>query len=138
MDPGAERLGYERLNRENYEMADEKKITPLSLAVSAALAASLGPATASADDGLFSMTSLAKGTMIQTIVGDGDGEGSCGGDDEAEGSCGDDAEGEGSCGDEAEGEGEGSCGGDDEGEGSCGGDDEEAEGSCGEGRCGAA
>jgi len=126
-------------------MSDSKMKKPLTLAVGAALAASLAPMGASAaTDGLFSLTSLSSGYMIQTITDDADaegscGEGRCGGDDHtAEGHCGaaadGDADAEGSCG-------EGRCGGDHEAEGSCGAD-HDAEGSCGgdhdaEGSCGA-
>ena len=149
-------------------MSKRTEIKPLALAVSAALAASFaGTTTASADESVFTLTSLSSGYMIADAVRKGDDEGSCGGDKdaEAEGSCGGDKadEAEGSCGgdtgeesaehaddaaaDDADKGEEGSCGGDtgeeDKGEeGSCGGDtgeeDKGEEGKCGEGKCGGA
>lgn len=120
-------------------MSKIKVAKPVALAVGAALAGSFAiGATASADTGAspFAMTSLSAGYML------GAGEGNCGGDKgnkDAEGSCGGDKkdkDAEGSCGGDKDAE--GSCGGDKDAEGSCGGDKEEkdAEGKCGEGKCG--
>jgi hypothetical protein len=130
-------------------MSDKQVVKPVAVAVGTALAGSFA-ISANADDAgasPFAMTTLASGYLLGAQEGScgegkcgGDkeagGEGSCGGDKEGEGSCGGDKEGEGSCGGDKEGE--GSCGGDKGGEGSCGGDKEEAEGKCGEGKCGAA
>jgi uncharacterized low-complexity protein len=115
------------------KMSDKKILKPLSLAVGVALAASVAPTTAGADeDGLFNLTNLSGAYMVRAID-DTDaegscGEGRCGGDADAEGSCGGDGDAEGSCG--GDGDAEGSCGGDTDAEGSCGGDSD-AEGSCG-------
>ena len=109
-------------------MSEKKVITPVALAVGAALAGTFaisGAVNASSIDSPFAMSTLSVGYML------GEGEGSCGGDK------GDKKEGEGSCGEK---EGEGSCG-EKEGEGSCGESGEkegekEGEGKCGEGSCG--
>ncbi len=127
-------------------MSEKRVVTPIALAIGAALASSFaigGVANADSIDNPFEMSTLTAGYML------GEGEGSCGGDAEkegegscGEGSCGGDGEekeGEGSCGgDGEEKDGEGSCGEDKDGEGSCGEDkeDKEGEGSCGEGSCG--
>lgn len=131
-------------------MTRNKVAKPVALAVGAALAGSFAvTGVASADTGAspFAMTTLSAGYML------GAGEGSCGGDkgkgDKAEGSCGGDKGGEGSCGGDKDKDAEGSCGGDKDAEGSCGGDkdkdaegscggdkDKDAEGKCGEGKCG--
>ncbi|MEE8157321.1 MAG: hypothetical protein V3T51_04135 [Gammaproteobacteria bacterium] len=113
-------------------MFKKKELTPLAVAISAALVASLGSISAvSADSSPFVAKSLTSGYMAAAM-----GEGSCGGDKGKEGSCGGDKEKEG---DAEEGEGggegedkgeEGSCGGDKGEEGSCGGDKGE-EGKCG-------
>ena len=92
----------------------------MALAGSFALSSSI--ANAETVQSPFAVTPLTAGYMLTA------GEGSCGGDKG-------DKEGEASCGGDKEGE--ASCGGDKEGEASCGGDKEEAEGSCGEGSCGA-
>ena len=100
-------------------MTSKQKLTPLAVAVSAALAASLAAASVvNADASPFVAKSLTSGYMAAAM-----GEGSCGGDKGKEGSCGGDKEG-------AKGE-EGSCGGDKGEEGSCGGD-KEKEGAKGE------
>jgi uncharacterized low-complexity protein len=110
-------------------MSEKKVIKPIALAVGAALAGTFaisGTVNAEVIDNPFAMSNLTVGYML----GEGEGEGSCGGDK---------AEGEGSCGGDGEKEGEGSCGegGEKEGEGSCGeGGEKEGEGSCGEGSCG--
>lgn len=116
-------------------MIRNKVAKPVALAVGAALAGSFAvTGVASADTGAspFAMTTLSAGYML------GAGEGNCGGDkakDKAEGSCGGDKGDEGSCGGDKDSE--GSCGGDKDSEGSCGGDkDKDAEGKCGEGKCG--
>ncbi|MBT8136379.1 MAG: hypothetical protein KJO54_05105 [Gammaproteobacteria bacterium] len=104
-------------------MSDKMSVKPLSLAVGAALAASMAVgAAAKADASPFSMTTLSSGYMVD--VGEGKcGEGKCGGDkghdrkDKNKGDC------------------EGKCGGDKHAEGKCGGD-KDAEGKCGEGKCG--
>ncbi len=123
-------------------MFEKEVAKPIALAVATALvgAFSVG-SVAQADTSVspFAMTTLTAGYLL----GAG-GEGACGGDKEgeakdAEGSCGGDKEGEakeaeGSCGGDKEGEAkeaEGSCGGDKEGEAK-----EDAEGKCGEGKCG--
>jgi hypothetical protein len=124
-------------------MSEKKIAKPVAIAVGAALAGSFAvTGIASADTGAspFAMTTLSAGYMVST------GEGSCGGDKGdkgGEGSCGGDKGGEGSCGGDKGGEGdkdaEGSCGGDKDAEGSCGGDkgeEKDAEGKCGEGKCG--
>ena len=106
-------------------MSEKRVVTPIALAIGAALASSFaigGVANADSIDNPFEMSTLTAGYML------GEGEGSCGGDakKEGEGSCGGDGE---------EKEGEGSCGGDgehEEGEG----EDKDGEGSCGEGSCG--
>ncbi len=98
-------------------MSDKKAVTPVALAVGAAIAGLALGGTASADTGAspFAMTTLSAGYMLG--VG---GEGACGGD---------------KGGDKQKGE--GACGGDKEkGEGACGGDKEKSEGACGEGSCG--
>ncbi len=93
-------------------MRSKQKLTPLAVAVSAALAASLGAASvANADASPFVAKSLTSGYMAAAM-----GEGSCGGDKGKEGSCSGDKE---KAGDKGE---EGSCGGDKGEEGSCGGD----------------
>jgi uncharacterized low-complexity protein len=100
-------------------MSDKQMKRNFALAVGAALASSLAVASVAQGSTPFTMTSLASGYMAA-------GEGSCGADKKkAEGSCGADKK-----------EAEGSCGGDKkEAEGSCGGD-KDAEGKCGEGKCG--
>ena len=118
-------------------MSDKQVVKPVAVAVGTALAGSFA-ISANADDAgasPFAMTTLASGYLLGAQEGSC-GEGKCGGDKEGEGSCGGDKGGEGSCGGDKGGE--GSCGGDKGGEGSCGGDKEEAEGKCGEGKCGAA
>jgi len=112
----------------------------MALAGSFALSSSI--ANAETVQSPFAMSPLTAGYMLTAgegscggDKGDKEGEASCGGDKEGEASCGGDKEGEASCGGDKEGE--ASCGGDKEGEASCGGDKEEAEGSCGEGSCGA-
>ncbi len=109
-------------------MTSKKKLTPLAVAVTAALAASLGAASvANADASPFVAKSLTSGYMAAAM-----GEGSCGDDKGKEGSCGGDKGKEGSCGgDKGE---EGSCGGD-KGE-DAGEEDKGEEGKCGEGKCG--
>ncbi len=109
-------------------MSTRKELTPLAIAISAALVASLGSVSvASADSSPFAAQSLTSGYMAANM-----GEGSCGGDKGKEGSCGGDKGEEGSCGgdkgDEGE-EGEGEGG---EGEG----EEKGEEGKCGEGKCG--
>ena len=103
-------------------MFEKESAKPIALAVATALvgAFSVG-SVAQADTSVspFAMTTLTAGYLL----GAG-GEGTCGGDREAEGSCGGDKEGEAK-------EAEGSCGGDKEGEVK-----EDAEGKCGEGKCG--
>jgi uncharacterized low-complexity protein len=92
-------------------MSKKNEIKPLSIAVGAALAASvLTMGAANAEVNPFELNTLSSGYM----VADSDSEGSCG-----EGKCG-----EGKCG-EGKDKAEGSCG-----EGKCG------EGKCGEGKCG--
>ncbi len=119
-------------------MSTRKELTPLAIAISVALVASLGSVSvASADSSPFAAQSLTSGYMAASM-----GEGSCGGDKGKEGSCGGDKGEEGSCGgDKGE---EGSCGGDkgeegEEGEGEGGegeGEEKGEEGKCGEGKCG--
>ncbi len=113
-------------------MTRKQKLTPLAIAVSAAIAASLGAVSvANADSSPFAMQSLTSGYMAADA-----GEGSCGGDKGKEGSCGGDKGEEGSCGGDKDAEGEdkgeeGKCG-----EGKCCGDKSAEEGKCGEGKCG--
>ncbi len=112
-------------------MSKKIELTPLAVAVSAALIASLGSISAvSADSSPFVAKSLTSGYMAAAM-----GEGSCGGDKGKEGSCGGDKGKEGSCGgDKGE---EGSCGGDKgEGDGEGEGEEKGEEGKCGEGKCG--
>jgi uncharacterized low-complexity protein len=88
----------------------DKNLKPVTVAVGAALATSVGAVSvASADTTPFAMTALSSGYMADVHFGEGN---KCGGDD-------------------AKGE-EGKCG-----EGKCGGDDAKGEeGKCGEGKCG--
>lgn len=120
-------------------MFEKEVAKPIALAVATALVGSIAiGSVAQADTSVspFAITTLSTGYLLGAA-----GEGTCGGDKqdaakEAEGSCGGDKEAEGSCGGDKEGEAkeaEGSCGGDKEGEAK-----EDAEGKCGEGKCGAA
>jgi len=87
-------------------MSKKNELKPLSIAVGAALAASVFTmGAANAEENPFEISTLSAGYMVAEME-----EGKCGeGKDKAEGKCG-----EGKCG-EGKGEGEGKCG-----EGKCG------------------
>ena len=104
-------------------MAMKTDIKPLVAAISVALASGVfATPLASADQSLFSISTLASGYMSP----DGH-EGSCGGDKgDEEGKCGEDKDDEGKCGEDKDDEGK--CG-EDKG-------DKDDEGKCGEGKCG--